>query len=526
MPLQFDNRFVAELPGDPLDSRKPRQVRGAAWSPATPTPVAAPRLVAYSPEVAALVGFTEGEVREPWFAELLGGNTLLPGMAPYAAVYGGHQFGHWAGQLGDGRAITLGEAINAGGERWELQLKGAGPTPFSRTADGRAVLRSSVREFLCSEAMHHLGVPTTRALSLVATGEQVVRDMFYDGHPAPEAGAVVCRVAPSFIRFGNFEIFAARAEHAVLEQLVDFTIARDFPHIEGDAAGRRSAWLAEVGERTARMIVHWMRVGFVHGVMNTDNMSILGLTIDYGPYGWLDDFDPDWTPNTTDASGRRYRYAQQPAIAQWNLVRLAEAVAPLFGSEAPLHDAIARFGSTFTHEYDRMNAAKLGIPDMRGTVEAGDVALAREALMLLRQAEMDYTLFFRALGEIGDILPGDRAPSTLLGDVFYDDEARDAQAPALDAWIRRWHARVSREGDAAAARRARMHAVNPRYVLRNYLAQQAAERAEAGDPSMIHRLLDVVRRPYDDQPGHADLAVRRPGWARDRPGSSMLSCSS
>ena len=244
----------------------------------------------------------------PRFAQVFGGNALLAGMEPYAANYGGHQFGNWAGQLGDGRAITLGEAINARGERWELQLKGAGPTPYSRTADGRAVLRSSVREFLCSEAMHHLGVPTTRALCLVATGEQVVRDMFYDGHPQPEPGAIVCRVAPSFMRFGNFELPASRGDAAAARAARRL---RD-PHATsrscraratGALTTLRAPGSREVCERTALMVAHWMRVGFVHGVMNTDNMSILGLTIDYGPYGWLDDFDLDWTPNTTDARG-------------------------------------------------------------------------------------------------------------------------------------------------------------------------------------------------------------------------------
>ncbi|MBG3852707.1 YdiU family protein, partial [Xanthomonas hortorum pv. carotae] len=230
------------------------------------------------------------------------------GMQPWAVNYGGHQFGHWAGQLGDGRAISLGEAIGVDGGRYELQLKGAGPTPYSRGADGRAVLRSSIREFLCSEAMHHLGVPTTRALSLVTTGDAVVRDMFYDGRPQREPGAIVCRVAPSFIRFGNFELPSARGDSALLRQWADFTIARDFPELKGAGENLYAAWFAQVCERTAVMVAHWMRVGFVHGVMNTDNMSILGLTIDYGPYGWVDDYDPDWTPNTTDAQGRRYRF--------------------------------------------------------------------------------------------------------------------------------------------------------------------------------------------------------------------------
>ena len=281
--LNFDNRFVRELPADPHVGPQRRQVHGALYSWVEPTPVPAPRLRAHSPEVAALLDIDPAFITTPEFAEVFGGNALIEGMQPYAANYGGHQFGHWAGQLGDGRAINLGEVVNERGERWELQLKGAGPTPYSRTADGRAVLRSSVREFLCSEAMHHLGVPTTRALCLVATGEQVIRDMFYDGNPKVEPGAVVCRVAPSFIRFGNFELPASRSDAALLNRLIEFTIQRDFPELSGEGEQRRAEWFGQVCERTARMVAHWMRLGFVHGVMNTDNMSILGLTIDYGP---------------------------------------------------------------------------------------------------------------------------------------------------------------------------------------------------------------------------------------------------
>ena len=537
-PLRFDNRFVREIPGDPVDSPHVRQVHGAGWSAVLPTPVRRPSLLAHAPEVAALVGFTEADVRAPWFADVFAGNALLEGMEPYAACYGGHQFGSWAGQLGDGRAITLGEVLTSRGERWELQLKGAGPTPYSRRADGRAVLRSSIREFLCSEAMHHLGVPTTRALSLVATGEAVVRDMFYDGHARPEPGAVVCRVAPSFIRFGTFELPAARRDLALLERLVDFTIARDFPHLApapgeeapGDDAAatsardaRRGAWFAEVCERTAILMVEWMRVGFVHGVMNTDNMSVLGLTIDYGPYGWLDDFDPQWTPNTTDAAGRRYRYAAQPSIAQWNLERLADAIAPLFGEEAWLQRGLDRYVDTFTTRYDRMIAHKLG-------VSAGDDevrALADDGLRLLATAELDYTNFFRALSTFGASLPETNEEQLhALGDVFYDPARRDAHAPALGDWLQRWHAMVMRRGGEVAQRQRRMRAANPRFVLRNYLAQQAIDRAEGGDPSLVHELLDVMRRPYDDQPGREAFAARRPDWARHRPGCSMLSCSS
>ena len=520
--LTFDNRFITSLPGDVETSARRRQVAGACWSVAAPTPVAAPHLLAYAHEVAATVGFTAADVASQQFADVFGGNALLPGMQPYAACYGGHQFGNWAGQLGDGRAISLGEVVNARGERWELQLKGAGPTPYSRTADGRAVLRSSIREFLCSEAMHHLGVPTTRALSVVTTGDPVLRDMFYDGNARDEPGAIVCRVAPSFIRFGNFEILAARNDIALLTRLVDFTIARDFPHITGTDSERRIAWFVEVCERTALMIVHWMRVGFVHGVMNTDNMSILGLTIDYGPYGWLDNYDPTWTPNTTDAGGRRYRFEQQPAIAQWNLLRLADALRPLFDTTTPLQDALTRYHAVYTAEYSAMTASKFGFVG-HGEVEQ---TLMRDGFALLFEANVDYTLFFRALGEIPDTLPAFANTLLLLGDVFYDESALLTHGDALAEWMVRWHAQIARGGVGFEARRARMHAVNPRYVLRNYLAQQAIDLATTGDASMVQTLLEVMRRPYDDQPQYAHFAAKRPEWAVNKAGCSMLSCSS
>ena len=283
--LHFDNRFTNELPADPVEDNYVRQVHAACYSRVRLAKVAQPRLVAHSREVADLLDLSEALCQTQEFADVFVGNRALPGMDPHTACYGGHQFGNWAGQLGDGRAINLGEIVNGQGERWVLQLKGAGPTPYSRTADGLAVLRSSVREFLCSEAMHHLGVPTTRALSLVTTGEDVVRDMLYDGHPKAEPGAVVCRVAPSFTRFGSFELFAARREHDVLQQLVDYTIRTDFPHLGAPSEETYLRWYEEIVQRTALLVAHWMRVGFVHGVMNTDNMSILGFTIDYGPYG-------------------------------------------------------------------------------------------------------------------------------------------------------------------------------------------------------------------------------------------------
>jgi serine/tyrosine/threonine adenylyltransferase len=536
--LRFDNRFVRELPGDPDPAPRPRQVRGALYSRVHPTPVREPRLVAWSREVGALIGIDETMTRDPLFAEVFAGNRLIDGMEPYAANYGGHQFGQWAGQLGDGRAITLGEAIVGPPEggphgeivgpdlqvrphRWELQLKGAGLTPYSRHADGRAVLRSSIREFLCSEAMHHLGVPTTRALSLVATGESVVRDMFYDGRPRPEPGAIVCRVAPSFIRFGNFELPASRREIELLDQLVTFTIDRDFPELLSAGHGARDAdvraeWFGQVCERTARMVTEWMRVGFVHGVMNTDNMSILGLTIDYGPYGWIDNFDLDWTPNTTDAGMRRYRFGQQAQIAYWNLARLAEALTAVFDGPGPLHAGLEGYVGTYDAATRQYVAAKLGL---RGC-EDEDLDLMQSLYTWMQTAEIDMTIFFRRLTEVTtDPLVG-------FADAFYDTDKARRHEGDLRQWFERYQARLGSDGSTADERRTRMHAANPLYVLRNYLAQEAIDRAERGDDLGVQELLEVLRRPYTEQPGADRFAARRPDWARDRAGCSTLSCSS
>ncbi|MFB0935573.1 MAG: YdiU family protein [Propionivibrio sp.] len=516
--LRFDNRLVRELPGDADTRNHPRQVTGAAWSTVAPTPVVAPQLIAWSREMADTLDLDERELTSPEWLAALAGNGVLPGMATYATCYGGHQFGSWARQLGDGRAIFLGEAVNRAGQRFELQLKGAGPTPYSRRADGRAVLRSSIREFLCSEAMHHLGVPTTRALALLTTGEAVVRDMFYDGNPVAEPGAIVCRVAPSFTRFGHFELPASRGDEALLRQMIQFTIDRDFPEIVGDPGERLVEWFGEICERTARLVVHWMRVGFVHGVMNTDNMSILGLTIDYGPYGWVDNFDPAWTPNTTDAQGRRYCFARQPQIARWNLERLAEALGRVAPDTEALNAGLERFNETYSQEFQRSFAAKFGFAAWR----EDDAPLVEEAFDLLHRAEIDMTLFFRRLADVDPRSPG----IGKLTEAFYDADKQAASLPTLEAWLQRWAGRVASDGEPDAIRRKRMYAVNPVYVLRNYLAQQAIDRAEQGDPSMIHELLEVVRRPYDEQPGAESFAQKRPDWARHKPGCSMLSCSS
>ena len=522
----FDNRFIRELPGDPESRNFPRQVYEALWSPVTPSPVAHPKLLAASSQVAQMLDLPlEALSTSPWL-DALAGNQLLPGMVNYATNYGGYQFGRWAGQLGDGRAIFLGELLNSAGQRFELQLKGAGPTPYSRRADGRAVLRSSLREFLCSEAMYHLGIPTTRALSLVATGELVERDMFYDGNPVLEPGAAVCRVAPSFTRFGHFELPASRSDKALLRKLVDFTLARDFPEFRGDSDAALAHWFTEICTRTARLMVDWLRVGFVHGVMNTDNMSILGLTIDYGPYGWLDNFDPAWTPNTTDASGRRYCFGRQPAIALWNLEQLSRALGLLCDDAECLAEGLLQYKQCYEQELQRAYCAKLGFSDW----QSDDAELLERLFELLVIAEVDMSIFFRRLALLDPSkLQQPAQPSaqlSILHEAFYSQEKFDANEKEFTHWLERWAQRIRSGNEAPATWQARMNAANPCYVLRNYLAQQAIEHAVQGDTKMIEELLSTLSNPYTEQEGRAAFAAKRPEWARHKAGCSMLSCSS
>lgn len=540
--LHFDNRFVRELPADPIAENYRRQVMGAAFSWVQPTPVSNPQLLAAATDVAALLDLSTSSFTQPDFAQVLGGNQLVAGMQPHACCYGGHQFGNWAGQLGDGRAINLGEVLNQRGEHWTLQLKGAGPTPYSRTADGLAVLRSSVREFLCSEAMFHLGVPTTRALSLVLTGEQVRRDMFYDGNAQWEPGAIVCRVAPSFTRFGNFELLAARGDIALLKQLADFTIRYDFPHVLGGASdtpsstafstltpARYAQWFTDVCTRTAQMVAHWMRVGFVHGVMNTDNMSIVGLTIDYGPYGWLENYDPDWTPNTTDAQGRRYRYSNQPQVALWNLAQLANALYPLIEDIELLQGALQAYQQEYEACRQRDTAHKFGFAQAN---PLADKTLMDELQAVFALTDIDMTIFYRELMtlNLGHLSANDMDLVTPVRAAYYDPAVSPDTDAKMAQWLRHYLARMQQDavihGTTPEQRYERMRRVNPKYVLRNYLAQQAIDQATLGDYSEINRLLDVLRNPYDEQPDQDGYYAKRPEWARTKAGCSMLSCSS
>ncbi|MBL1321011.1 MAG: YdiU family protein [Methylophaga sp.] len=524
--FNFDNHFINCLPADPIIENTRRQVVDACYSFVDPTKVKAPILVAYSAEVAQLLELSEQDCQSELFTQVFAGNKLLDGMKPYAQCYGGHQFGNWAGQLGDGRAINLGEVVNQQGQHHTLQLKGAGPTPYSRTADGLAVLRSSVREFLCSEAMFHLGVPTTRALSLVTTGENVVRDMFYDGRPKEEPGAIVCRVAPSFLRFGSYEIFSSRGDIETLRKLVDFTIRTDFPHLGKPSIEVYLKWFSEVCEHTADMIVHWMRVGFVHGVMNTDNMSILGLTIDYGPYGWLEDYDPNWTPNTTDASGRRYRFGNQAQIAQWNLFQLANAIYPLIEQAEPLREILSDYAMSYEQKWQSMRASKLGLTKH---IAESDPQLHQSLHEILQLTETDMTIFYRRLANVTceSLDLSDDELITPLLDAYYDADSLTVDTKtAICDWLRQYQLRVQQDGINDETRRQNMNQVNPKYVLRNYLAQLAIDKAEQNDFSMVNELLELFRHPYDEQKDMEHYAVKRPDWARDRAGCSMLSCSS
>jgi uncharacterized protein YdiU (UPF0061 family) len=524
--LEIENRFTETLPGDPLVTNTRRQVKNACYSYVDPSPVSSPSLVACSREMMKELDLAQEVSHSDEFLQLFCGNNLLKNMRPYAMCYGGHQFGQWAGQLGDGRAILLGDVINRSGQRWSLQLKGAGLTPYSRRADGLAVLRSSLREYLCSEAMFHLGVPTTRALSLVLTGESIVRDMFYDGHPEYEPGAVVCRAAPSFTRFGNFQILTAQQDFVTLRKLTDYTIVTDFPELGKPGRDSYIEWFHKVCQLTADMVVHWMRVGFVHGVMNTDNMSILGLTIDYGPYGWLEDYDPDWTPNTTDANGRRYRFGTQAQIAHWNLLQLAEAIFPLVKDPKPLEQALQFYADYYQQQYNNMMANKLGFEENSPQVEK----LNGELEKLLQKVETDVTLFYLGLSDIKlseTLDPGKSNLHAVFENTWYQpQQINRTYIRDLQNWLRVYKHCAVENGLDESQRIQRMQRTNPRYVLRNYLAQLAIDKVQQGDNSMLHELHEVLRNPYDEQPGMEQYAQKRPEWARHRAGCSMLSCSS
>jgi serine/tyrosine/threonine adenylyltransferase len=483
--LCFDNTY-ARLPQ-------------AFYARVNPTPYSAPPyLVHANPIVAQLINLDSGELTRSEFPALFGGSALAPGMEPLAMLYSGHQFGVYVPQLGDGRAILLGEVTNDRGTRWDLHLKGAGMTPFSRDGDGRAVLRSTIREYLCCGAMQGLGIATTQALCLVGSEDKVYREQV-------ETGAMLVRMAPSHVRFGTFEVFYYRKQHEHLRTLADYVIDQHFPHLR-DVNEKYAKFFTEVVERTARLIAQWQAVGWAHGVMNTDNMSILGLTMDYGPYGFMDDYDAGFICNHSDHNGR-YAFNQQPYIGLWNLSCLAQALLPLAEKEA-LKAGLEGYQPLFDQEYQTRMRAKFGLADVQGE----DDELIRDFLGLLQGSHADYTIVFRELGTF----------SSTEGAVHETLREHFLNRDRFDEWAVRYRDRLRSEGSRDDERREHMDHVNPKYVLRNYLAQTAIEKAQNKDFSEIDRLFTVLQTPFTEQPGMESYALPPPNWGKHL----VVSCSS
>lgn len=521
MQLSIHNRFTNELPADIDESKSVRKVFNAAYSKVNPTPPSHPKKIHVAEDVLQLLGLNKEDADSASFLSIFSGSEVYPGTQPFAMCYGGHQFGVWAGQLGDGRAINLFEVQNQQ-QFYTVQLKGAGTTPYSRTADGLAVLRSSIREYLCAEAMHYLGVPTTRSLSLIESGDLVWRDILYNGNPAHEKGAIVGRVAPSFLRFGNFEIFASRNDITTLQLLTNFTIRHYFPEIAESGKEKYVAFFKSVADTTLQMIVDWQRVGFVHGVMNTDNMSIHGITIDYGPYGWLEDYNPDWTPNTTDSSQRRYRFGNQAQISLWNLYQLANALYPLIEETEGLEAILNAYEEEYEKAYVTMMRKKLGLELMLEK----DTELIYSLTHTLTLVETDMTLFFRLLSSVSKTDTVAIAVEKISFSFYNLEEIKEDVLDSWTLWFTNYLNRLQLEESSDIDRKVKMNGINPKYVLRNYMAQLAIEEAEKGNYELVDSLYQLLKQPYEEQPENEKWFAKRPEWAREKVGCSMLSCSS
>ena len=453
-----------------------------------------PTLVSSNPLLAKQLGIDPEELNSPELLQIMSGNQIAENSQPFAVVYSGHQFGIWAGQLGDGRAITLGELEHADGTLWDIQLKGAGPTPYSRFADGRAVLRSSIREYLCSEAMHGLGIATTRALCLVNSKTPVYREEV-------ESGATVCRVARSHIRFGSFEHFHYRNQPESVKALADYVIQRHFPEW-ADSRHKYQSLLENCVLKTAKMIAQWQSVGFNHGVMNTDNMSILGDTIDYGPFGFFDQYDPDFICNHSDTQGR-YSFKNQPSVGLWNLNALATSLTSLLDSEQII-DALKQYEPEFLKQYRHIMAQKIGLEEYRKE----DEQLLNQLLNMMQDNGVDYSLFFRQLCYYG-------GENNSIRDYFVNREQ-------FNSWAEKYNQRLQQQALTDQQRSEKMLAINPKYVLRNYMAQTAIEKSQAGDYSEVELLLEILQNPFDEHPCAEKYAGLPPDWA----GSISVSCSS
>lgn len=481
--LIFDNSFSR------LDS--------VLFSRVSPQPLENPRLVGVSDEASALLDLDPNELKRTEFLKIMNGETILNGCDPIATKYTGHQFGIYNPDLGDGRAILLGETTNSRGEHWELQLKGSGQTPYSRFADGRAVLRSSIREFLASEALHALGIPTSRALALIASDTPVYRERV-------ESGAIVLRLAPTHIRFGHFEYLAHSNQHDLLKQFTDYVIQQYFPEFNASGKIDYKSWFLEIVRRNAKLMAQWQAFGFAHGVMNTDNISILGITFDYGPFGFVDDYDPHYICNHSDHQGR-YALDEQPGIMLWNLHALAVALQPVI-DRSDLDGCLASYRDVFFNAMDNRMREKLGL----FTADTQDRSLISQLLHLMTKNHVDYTSLFRDLAQF-DI----NTENTFLRDRFIDREG-------FDQWAKLYAQRLLNESSDSAKRKKLMDSVNPKYILRNYLAQIAIEKAELGDYSEVQQLHRVLKQPFDEQPEFENYAKLPPDWGK----KLSISCSS
>jgi len=541
--LQFDNTAINQLPLDPITENYPRKVN-ACFSIVKPTPILNPKLVHWSPRALQLLDLNLNEIKKPDIANYLSGNQLLPGSQPIAHCYCGHQFGQFAGQLGDGRAISLGEIINRKGERWEIQLKGSGKTPYSRQADGRAVLRSSIREFLCSEAMHHLGIPTTRAATLITSDTPVERDVRYDGNTIIEKATVVSRIAPTFIRFGSFQIAdppdsltgqsgPSFGNPEIIRQLTNYVIRYHYPHIFKDHPSKEQrvvAFAEELMVKTAKMVALWQCCGFTHGVLNTDNMSIAGLTIDYGPFGFLDNYDPDFISNASDKEGR-YKFKNQPAMCKWNLQKLFISLGLAFPQIKSQLDIISENFCTEYHvNYMTKMRKKLGLFKAR----ADDYKLVQSLLDTMQETHGDFTNIFRNLSQFSlSTLAVDNDPILpLILKQTRNNTPYQRQGELWIEWLKVYKARLEYDfssqtdnfNEWQSRRLYMMNHNNPRYILRNYLAQQAIKQAESGNYEEVKRLFHLLSDPYDQSGKYREYEYDKlpPQWTT----KLTLTCSS
>ncbi|WP_226063553.1 protein adenylyltransferase SelO [Kaistella polysaccharea] len=505
--------YFENFPGDFSGNAMQRQTPKMVFSTVDIMGFDTPELLIFNEKLSQEIGL--GSIENQQDVDFLNASSLPENVKTYSTAYAGHQFGNWAGQLGDGRAIFAGEITNKKGQRTEIQWKGAGATPYSRHADGRAVLRSSVREYLMSESMHHLGIPTTRALSLSLSGEKVLRDMLYDGNAAYEKGAVMTRTAPSFLRFGHFEFLSAQKEIETLQKLVDFSIENDFPEIDKSSSTKYAEFFQKVSDLTADMIVEWYRVGFVHGVMNTDNMSILGLTIDYGPFSFLDEYHLNFTPNTTDLPGRRYAFGNQAKIAQWNLWQLANALFPLIKDETKLEGTLNDFNERFWKKHDEMMAKKFGFDNLLEE----DAQFFTDAQEIMQDLTIDYTLFFKQLESFTE----NTDCKLQFEEVIYTSTST-AQFEKLQLFLQKYQERLDKNTISKIASLELMRKTNPKFILRNYLLFECINELNDGKKDLLNKLLIALENPYEEI--FPEFSVKRPSLYDGQTGSSTLSCSS